>query len=122
MSTLIKIITLLFILIMGWSVSFGQQPPNDTVQTSRKYVKVEIDGMACPFCSYGVIKKLKKIEGQQDLYIDVQKGYATFSIPADNKPTREKLNNIIEEAGFEARKITFSDQPFENTKKKNDSR
>lgn len=75
--------------------------------------------MACPFCSYGVIKKLKKIEGQQDLHINIQGGYATFNVPGDNPPSRKKLNKLIKEAGFKARKITFSDHPFEKQKNKN---
>ncbi|MFB6307517.1 MAG: heavy-metal-associated domain-containing protein [Flavobacteriales bacterium] len=114
MRTTIKITTLLFMIVTACTFAHGQE----TVQTNeRKYVKVEVDGLACPFCAYGLEKKLKKIEGQKDLFIEIQEGYATFNVPADNEITKEKLNKIVEDAGFTARKVTFSDKPFDKLKK-----
>lgn len=110
---MIKITTLLFILVTAGTFAYGQETPQTK---ERKYVKVVVDGLACPFCAYGLEKKLKKIEGQQDLFIEIQGGYATFNVPAGSEITKEKLNKIVKDAGFTARKVAFSDTPFEKPK------
>jgi len=33
-------------------------------------VTVSVDGMACPFCAYGVEKKLKRVVGVESITID----------------------------------------------------
>ncbi len=104
---------ILFMLATAFTFAYGQDKPQTD---NRAYVKVEVDGLACPFCAYGLEKKLKNIEGQKDVSIDIDKGYATFNVPANRKTSKEKLNKIVEEAGFTARKVTFSEDPFEKTK------
>jgi len=79
----------------------------------REYLKLEVNGLACPFCAYGLEKKLREyIDGMEDLDINIEKGYVTFSFPKENKPSEKKLLKIVEEAGFQADKIYFSDKPF----------
>ncbi len=113
MKTTLKIMTILFVLVSTFPNGYAQEAQQEN---ARKYVKVEVDGLACPFCAYGLEKKLKKIEGQQDLFIDIQEGFATFNVPADSKITKEKLSKIVKDAGFKARKVVFSDKPFAKTK------
>ena len=78
----------------------------------KAYVKIQVDGLACPFCAYGLEKKLKKIKGSTDIKIDIQKGYVFFRIPKENKPSEDKLRELVKDAGFTAREIKISDKPF----------
>ena len=116
MKTILKnnILNIILICIITSSNLFAQQP--DQVKSKRKisYVKVEVDGLACPFCAYGLEKKLKKIEGVSDVFIEIQDGSATFNIPTAKIPSQEILKKIVEDAGFKARKVTFSEQPFKS--------
>ena len=41
--------------IFGGSSSLAQQDQQQLV-----YVKIEVGGLACPFCAYGLEKKIKK--------------------------------------------------------------
>ncbi|WP_159518582.1 heavy-metal-associated domain-containing protein [Sunxiuqinia indica] len=109
-----KISGLILVLVVVFSVpdTFGQQPERDTVSKIHKYVKVEVKGMACPFCAYGLEKQLKKINGAKEIYIDIQKGYATFRVSGKNDVTKEKLDKIVIDAGFKPGNITFSNKPF----------
>ena len=50
------------------------------------YVKVQVDGLSCPFCAYGLEKKLIKIKGAKDVLISVDDAYATFNVPKKNQP------------------------------------
>lgn len=83
------------------------------------YVKIEINGMACPFCAYGLEKKIRKVDGSSDYYVDINKGYITFNVPRDKKPTEIFLKKLVKEAGFEARKITYSSVPIKRDGKEN---
>lgn len=105
---------LILILAVMFSISNSsvQQPVTDTVPGNRKYVKVEVEGMACPFCAYGLEKQLKKIKGAKEVYIDIQEGSATFHVPGKSDISKEKLDKIVRDAGFKPGKITFSDVPF----------
>ena len=76
------------------------------------YIKMYVDGLACPFCAYGLEKKIKKLEGVKDMIIEIDGGYITFSQPTSEKPTEEALLKLVEEAGFKARDITYSEKPF----------
>ena len=103
--------TILICMITG-SIALAQQSNNKIQQEKISYVKIEVDGLACPFCAYGLEKKLKKIEGVKNLNIELQQGQATFSVPMSKIPTKESLIKIVSDAGFKARKVTFSDHPF----------
>ena len=76
------------------------------------YIKMSVDGLACPFCAYGLEKKIKKIDGTKDLFIEINEGYIAFSVPTLKKPTEEALLKVVKEAGFKARDINYSEKPF----------
>ncbi len=70
---------------------------------------MEVDGLSCPFCTYGLEKKLKKIDGAKEVFIDLQAGEATFIVTKDKQPSKEKLEKIVKDAGFVPGKISFSE-------------
>ena len=55
---------------------------------------------------------LKKWDGVEDVFISVEGGFATFNAPKDKQPTEDELKKIVKDAGFTARKISYSDKPF----------
>lgn len=75
----------------------------------KVFVRVTVDGLSCPFCAYGLEKKLKKIDGAKEVFIDLQAGEATFIVTKDKQPSKEKLEKIVKDAGFVPRKISFSE-------------
>ena len=105
----------LLIVLFSFAFITMSAPEKTRAQTTTIYVKIGVDGMACPFCAYGIEKKIKKIDGAKDLYIDINEGYITFAISSDKKPTEEALNKIVKEAGFKVRKIEYSLRSEEHT-------
>ncbi len=89
-------------------------PVNAQVEQTQKrvYVKIEIKGMACPYCAYGMEKELKKVAGVDNVEIELKAGLAYISTPWEQKPTKESLERIITDSGFTVGKIEFSDTPF----------
>ena len=79
----------------------------------RVYIKIEIKGLACPYCAFGMEKQLKKVSGVDDnVTIELKEGLAYISTPLDQKPTKEILEEIITNAGFTPGEIIFSEVPF----------
>jgi len=110
MKTRIKItfttLTLIFSLLAVSGFSQQQQ------QEKRIYIKIDVDGLSCPFCAYGIEKYLKDIEGAKDVFISVEDSYTTFNVPGNKKPTEKELKKVVDNAGFTARKVSYSDKPF----------
>jgi len=89
--------------------------PTINAQTSTQdfiYVKVEVKGLACPFCAYGLEKKLKELKGVETIKIDVKEGLAYLTTLTSQKPTKETLEKIVTDAGFTPSNIIFSKKLF----------
>jgi len=69
-------------------------------------VTLRIDGLACPFCAYGLEKKCKKLEGFQSLNVLIDDGKAIIKWKKD-KPIRiAAIQKAVKKAGFTLRGIT----------------
>lgn len=110
-------ITGLSLLMMFISLVFGNNSASAQEVTTVTYIKIQVDGLSCPFCAYGLEKNLKKLKGAKDVFISVEGGYTTFNVPKDKQPTEDELKKIVKDAGFTAREITFSDKPFAKDEK-----
>ena len=64
-------------------------------------IVVEVDGLACPFCAYGLEKKLKKLDGVEAIYVDMDKGKKDAALSED------KIRKAVSDAGFTVRDITY---------------
>lgn len=78
----------------------------------RVHIKIEIKGMACPYCAFGMEKKLKEISGVNNVEIELKEGLAYISTLKAQQPTKESIQDIIINAGFTVGKIQYSDIPF----------
>jgi mercuric ion binding protein len=67
---------------------------------------IKIKGMACPFCAYGVEKKLKKVEGVKSIDIDIQKGLATLTAKEGQSIGISQIPQAIKDSGFTPDRIT----------------
>jgi len=77
--------------------------------------KMRVDGLACPYCAYGIEKKLTAIEGIEGIDVDLEKGLVIV-VAADGVVLSEKkMEKLFQDSGFtfrsmEARKVTVSDE------------
>ena len=63
-------------------------------------VEIGIDGLACPFCAYGLEKKLKKVQGVGDVKIYVEKGLANLKHRKDQSIMYQEVESAVKDAGF----------------------
>ena len=65
-----------------------------------KLYELRVDGMACPFCAYGIEKKFKKMDGVEAIDIDLQKGLVRVRTRTDKTFTEGELKTLINDSGF----------------------
>ena len=61
--------------------------------------------MSCPFCAYGLEKRLRKIEGLDSLRIDLEGAMAILYLADGARVTDEVLRRAVRDAGFTAGEI-----------------
>ena len=61
---------------------------------------VQVDGLGCPFCAYGLEKKFKEFKGIKDVKIDIETGDFSFNYPAEKALTLEAVEKQVEKAGY----------------------
>lgn len=71
-------------------------------KADRDYFTMEVDGLGCPFCAYGLEKKFKKFKGLKDLRLDMETGIFTFTFPSDNPLSVEDVEAQVDAAGYTA--------------------
>jgi len=78
---------------------------------------VQVDGLGCPFCAYGLEKKFKDFKGIKKVKIDMETGLFTFIYPAEKKLTIDKIIKQVEVAGYTPMsvKIYRADGTIEDT-------
>ncbi len=76
------------------------------IQAQVEKVDIRVDGLSCPFCAYGLEKKLKSIEGVGGVKIYIDKGVATLQNKKERSIAVENLDSVVKDAGFTARQIT----------------
>lgn len=80
------------------------QPPEPsaapTSQEAAPQATIQINGMACPFCTYNIQRQIEALEGVQRVDVSLEKGQAYVTLSKRNPPTAEQLREAVESAGF----------------------
>ncbi len=63
-------------------------------------VTLRVDGLSCPFCAYGLEKRLREIEAFDDLLIRVSDGLVQIRVKEGHALTDEGLRDAVGRAGF----------------------
>ncbi len=61
---------------------------------------IGVDGMSCPFCAYGLEKKLKKVKDVESVTIDLNEGEIMVIAKAGATIKEESLRRAVHDAGF----------------------
>ena len=69
-------------------------------QNTMDSFEVQVDGLGCPFCAYGLEKKFKEFKGIKKVAIDIETGDFSFQYPAEKVLTMEAVVKQVEKAGY----------------------
>jgi len=69
---------------------------------------LQVDGLACPFCAYGIEKKLSSIEGVANIDVDIKKGQVIVTMADKAKLSEQLAREKVKDAGFTLRSFAPS--------------
>jgi mercuric ion binding protein len=82
---------------------------------AQQAYKLRVDGLACPFCAYGVEKKLNAIKGVEGIGVDIASGTVNVTMAEGASLDEAAANQAVKDAGFTLRKFEPA-QPAAQTK------
>lgn len=59
-----------------------------------------VKGVACPYCAFGVEKRLNKLDGVENVVVDIGDSVVRVTMAEDTKLTTVQARAAVEEAGF----------------------
>ncbi len=68
-------------------------------------VRLRVDGMVCPFCAYGLEKRLEQIASIDAVLIRISDGLVQIRTKEDQELTDEVLTDAVRKSGFSLREI-----------------
>ena len=86
----------IILLLLGVVLTTGLQAQDQTNLTGK--VQVEVDGLSCPFCAYGLEKKLKDLDGVSDIEIDVENAFALLTVEEGKVLDEEAIRKKVKDA------------------------
>ena len=72
-------------------------------ETNRPTYTLQADGLACPFCVYGIEKQLSQIDGVEDIGVDIETGTVTLTLAEGMTLEEATARKAVEAAGFSLR-------------------
>lgn len=82
---------------------------------AQQAYKLRVDGLACPFCAYGIEKKLTAIKGVQGVGVDIASGTVNVTMAEGASLDEATAKQAVKDAGFTLRKFEPA-QPATQTK------
>ena len=79
--------------------------------------QLKVDGLACPFCAYGIEKKLDAVKGVDKIDIDINAGTVTVTMAEGATMTKDQADQIVKDAGFTLRGFGKIEKKADQTRK-----
>ncbi len=67
---------------------------------------VQVDGLNCPFCAYGIEKQLQKLDGVENVETELALGQIAVEVADGVTLSEETVREIIHDAGFTFKSMT----------------
>lgn len=90
----------LTVLTAGMVIPCGVSAGGTTSPASAPAYKVVVDGLACPFCAYGIEKQLRRISGVQDVQTDIASETVTVTMAPGAELSKASAAQAVKDAGF----------------------
>ena len=90
--------------LTGWVLGLILFTATVVLADSHAY-KLYVDGLACPFCAYGVEKKVGALNGVEKVEIEIEDGLVAVTMAAGATLDEAAARQAVDEAGFTLRKF-----------------
>ena len=107
-SITLSLVALVFISLGGvptTAVAQTQEQPAPQVQATEGQVVLRVDGLTCPFCAFGLEKKLTRLEAVDEVEINIRDGRVTLTLEEGASVSDAAIEKAVKDAGFTVRQI-----------------
>lgn len=74
-----------------------------TLAQGAAIYNLQVEGLSCPFCAYGVEKKLKGVKGVQAVAVDLASGRVIVTMADGANLDEASARQAVKDAGFTLR-------------------
>jgi len=85
---------------VGLSVQAQKKKGKEKKETNVDKITVQVDGLGCPFCAYGLEKKMLEMDGVKKFRIEMESGLTSFTYPTEKKLSLEEVKAQVDKAGY----------------------
>ncbi len=71
-------------------------------------IELRVDGLTCPFCSLGLEKKLKRVDGVEGVQVHMKQGITEVASNPEKAPSLTAIRKAVKDAGFTLREIRLT--------------
>ena len=79
-------------------------------------VKLTVDGLVCNFCASNITKTFSKLPEVSAVYVNLAAQTVLIELKAGQKLPEDKAKEIVSEAGFNLRAVTYPSESFDSIK------
>ena len=69
-------------------------------RAEMRAAELRVNGLSCPFCVFGIEKKLRHVSGVNEVEVFLDEGRIRLVFSAENTATVRDIENAVEDAGF----------------------
>lgn len=66
---------------------------------------VRVDGLACPFCAYGIEKQFSNVPGVTSTEVNLANGVVVVHVKPGTRLDRAQIKKTVKDAGFTLKRI-----------------
>ncbi len=78
-------------------------PPGPAIAGEKAVYAIGVDGLACPFCAYGIEKQLSRISGVETVLTDIESGTVAVTMAEGATLEETAAGKAVDDAGFTLR-------------------
>lgn len=97
-------LVLAFALLIGFAPAAMAMEPPAAAEGATAY-RMQVQGMACPFCAYNVEQRLNQIPGVQYVEVNLDKGQVVVVTGKGTTLNRPDVAELYREAGFKLKRM-----------------
>jgi copper chaperone CopZ len=117
-----KPILMLILLILTVFSAILYAGDDDKKNLKGDNIEIEVDGLSCPFCAYGLEKKLKALDSIDKLDIDINEGIIKISLKEGREVNEKDIKEKVTEAGFTLRKLIVDGKEYKLEEKESEQK
>jgi len=72
---------------------------------TQEVLEIDIDGMTCTFCAYGIEKNLGELDGVEEVDVSLKLKKARVTMKAGESADEKRIREIILDGGFTPKEI-----------------